>query len=199
MTVRPMAKGLKVMLVVARDKDAAKFEGFLAEAGHQAVGHCGEGDDFSARAGICKPDVVVIDAEMPRPDLLSRIAGLRRVAPRPIVLFCDAGNSDEIAAAVSAGVNALIPGKATRERLAAAIDVAVAQFGETNKLLRERDRAATALAERKLIERAKGIIMKQRGLDEDAAYKFMRQAAMNKNLRLGQLAASIIEAEELLG
>ena len=75
----------------------------------------------------------------------------------------------------------------------------MAQFGETSRLLQERDRATTALAERKLIERAKGIIMKQRGLDEDAAYKFMRQAAMNKNLRLGQLAASIIEAEELLG
>lgn len=187
------------MLVVAREKDAAKFGGFLAEAGHQAVDHCGEDDDFAARVGVCKPDVVVIDTETPRRDLLSRIDGLRRAAPRPIALFCGAGDGDEIAAAVGAGVNALIPGRATGERLISAIDVAVAQFNETNRLLRERDRAMTALAERKLIERAKGIIMKQRRLDEDAAYKFMRQAAMNKNLRLGQLAASIIEAEELLG
>jgi two-component system, response regulator / RNA-binding antiterminator len=193
-----MAKGLKVMLVIARD-DAADFEGFLAEAGHQVVGRCGEGDDLAARAGSWRPDVIVIDAAAPSAGLLTKIDGLRRAASRPIALFCDAGNSDEITAAVGAGVNALIPVRATRDRLMSAIDVALAQFGETNRLLRERDRATTALAERKLIERAKGIIMKQRGLDEDAAYKFMRQAAMNKNLRLGQLAASIIEAEELLG
>jgi len=187
------------MLVVTRDEDAADFEGFLSEAGHRVVGRCGEADDFAARAGVCRPDVVVIDAAAPHAGLLAKVQGLRRAVPRPIALFCDAGNFDDIAAAVGAGVNALIPGRATRDRLAAAIDVALAQFGETNRLLRERDRATTALAERKLIERAKGIIMKQRGLDEDAAYKFMRQAAMNKNLRLGQLAASIIEAEELLG
>lgn len=194
-----MAMGLKVMLVTGRDEDAPEFEGFLAATGHRVVGRAREADDLAAAARACRPDVVVIDATAPHAGLLERIETLRRTAPRPIALFCDAGNTDEIAAAVGAGVNALIPGKATRERLAAAIDVAVAQFGETNKLLRERDRATTALAERKLIERAKGIIMKQRGLDEDAAYKFMRQAAMNKNLRLGQLAASIIEAEELLG
>jgi two-component system, response regulator / RNA-binding antiterminator len=184
-TVRPMAKGLKVMLVVTGDEDATDFEGFLAEAGHRVVGRCGEDDDFVVHASTCRPDVVVIDAVSPRAGLLAKIEGLRRAAPRPIALFCDAGNSDEITAAVGAGVSALIPVRATRERLISAIEVALAQFGETNRLLQERDRATTALAERKLIERAKGIIMKQRGLDEDAAYKFMRQAAMNKNLRLG--------------
>jgi len=194
-----MAKGLKVMLVATRDEDAADFEGFLATRGYQVVGRCREADDLAARAGACRPDVIVIDTQAPNARLLDKIESLRRARSRPIALFCDAGNSKEITAAVGAGVSALIPGRATRERLASAIDVAVAQFGETSRLLQERDRATTALAERKLIERAKGIIMKQRGLDEDAAYKFMRQAAMNKNLRLGQLAASIIEAEELLG
>jgi len=194
-----MAKGLKVMLVAAGDADGADFEGLLAASGYRLVGRCDEADDLAARAGACHPDVVVIDAGAPDSRLLSRIASLRRARPRPIALFCDAGNSEEIAAAVGAGVNALIPGRASRDRLVSAIDVAMAQFGEINRILQERDRATTALAERKLIERAKGIIMKQRRLDEDAAYKFMRQAAMNKNLRLGQLAASIIEAEELLG
>ncbi len=187
------------MLVVARDEDAAELEGYLANAGHTTVGRCGVDDDLAARAGACRPDIVIIESPVPDASLLTRIDGLRRSGPRPIALFCGAGKSEEFAAAVGAGVSALIPGRATRDRLVTAIDVAMAQFGETSRLLRERDRATSALAERKVIERAKGIIMKQRGLDEDAAYKFMRQAAMNKNLRLGQLAASIIEAEELLG
>lgn len=187
------------MLVSAHPKEGITLASLIARDGHQVVASLGEADDLAAGADVSAPDVIIVAAETPHRDLLTKIGNIRRKTPRPIVLFYEGGQAAEIAAAVGAGVSALMPGRATRERLGSAIDVAIAQFGETSRLVKERDRAATALAERKIIERAKGIIMKQRGLDEDAAYKFMRQAAMNKNLRLGQLAASIIEAEELLG
>jgi len=187
------------MLVSPRPKEGAALEDLLARVGHRVVAHCGEAEDLTSAAEAGKPDVMIIDAEAPHRGLLSKIEAIHRKAPCPIVFFYERGDAGQIAAAVGAGASALIPGRASVGNLGSAIDVALAQFDETSRLLKERDRAATALAERKIIERAKGIIMKQRGLDENAAYKFMRQAAMNKNLRLGQLAASIIEAEELLG
>ena len=190
------------MLVSGGGKEGAAMEAplavSLAAEGFELGGVFADKDDLAQRAGECRPDVIVIEAPSPNRRLLTKIEAIRRQAPRPIALFCDEGDTEQINAAVEAGVNALVTSGDGRQNLASTIDLAIAQFKETDKLLKQRDRAATALAERKDIERAKGIVMKQRGLDEDAAYKFLRQAAMSRNVRLGRLAASIVEAEELL-
>lgn len=186
------------MLVSGGGKEGAAMEASLAAEGFEMAGVFADKDDLAQRTGECRPDVIVIKAPSPNRKLLTKIEAIRRQAPRPIALFCGEGDTEQINAAVEAGVNALVTTGDARQNLASTIDLAIAQFKKTNKLLKQRDRAATALAERKDIERAKGIVMKQRRLDEDAAYKFLRRAAMSRNVRLGRLAASIVEAEELL-
>jgi len=194
-----MSRGLKVMLVDSRgEEERATIEGLLASEGFSVVGRYGDTDDLVAGVRDCEPDLVVVDAPAPTRRLLAAIRRVRETEARPIAMFCAQADSQAIIAAVGAGVDALFPLGDVRDSLDMAADLAVARFHETGRLLKERDDAATALSERKAIERAKGIIMKQRGLDEGEAYGFMRREAMNRNVRLGRLAATIIEAEELL-
>lgn len=189
---------LKVMLINGNEDDPLITEGLSAEDEMTLVGHCKESGDFLDTVRTCRPDVILIHTKAPDAGLLARIKDIRREEPCPVAMICDSRDTDLINAAVGAGIDALATSGMPRDRLGAIIDLALARFNKTHRLLEERDRAMAALAERKIIERAKGIIMKQRSLDEEAAYQFMRTSAMNRNVKLGQLAASIIEAEELL-
>jgi len=207
--------GLKVMLVHngrrapggvpggvpggAPEGAPATVEALLAAEGYVVVDCCDGDEDVLERARHCRPDVVVVDVPTPQRRLLAKIESLQRTAPRPVAMFCDDSDSRQVGIAVAAGVNALAAACDSRRRMGPTIDLAVAQFKETDRLRRDCARAETALKERKAVDRAKGILMKQRGLDEDAAYGFMRRTAMSRNVRIGQLATSIIEAEELLG
>ena len=186
------------MLIETGGGKEPPLEALLTANGYAIAGRIGEQDDWIERLQDSQADAIVVGAATPSRRLLAKIESLSRQEPRPIALFCDEGETGQINAAVSAGVNALVTGRDRSETLVPTIDLAMAHFKETEKLLKERDHATEALAERKLIERAKGIVMKQRGLSEDEAYKFLRQAAMDRGVRLGRLAASILETEELL-
>ena len=186
------------MLISSYEEDSRITECLSAEEDLTIVGSCKETDDFLDTVRTCQPDVILVNTAAPDAGLLAQIKTIRAEEPCPVAMICDSRDTELINAAVDAGIDALATAGMPRDRLGAVIDLAFARFNETHRLLKERDRATAALAERKIVERAKGIIMKQRSLDEEAAYKFMRQAAMNRNVKLGQLAASIIEAEELL-
>ncbi len=189
---------LKVMLITSNEEDPRIMECLSAEEELTIVGSCKDTDDFLDTVRTCRPDVILVNTAAPGAGLLAKIKTIRAEEPCPVAMICDSRDTELINAAVDAGIDALATAGMPRDRLGAVIDLAFARFNETHRLVKERDRATAALAERKIVERAKGIIMKQRSLDEEAAYKFMRQAAMNRNVKLGQLAASIIEAEELL-
>ena len=142
--------------------------------------------------------MLVIDSDSPGDALLSRLRELALHNPLPVVLFTEEDNREVISKAVRAGVSAYIVDGLDQHRLGTILDVAVARFQETERLRRELQDTKANLAERKAVERAKGILMKQRGFDEPEAYHALRKMAMDKNLRIGQVAENVIAVAELL-
>jgi response regulator NasT len=142
--------------------------------------------------------VIVIDRDSPDRDTLEHICLVTQDEPRPVVLFTDNGDRSLIRDAVRAGVSAYVVGGLSVERLRPVLDVAIARFEEHQALKRELHDARNSLAERKQIERAKGMVMKSRGVTEDEAYRLLRKLAMERNQKLAQVAESVIAAAELL-
>jgi response regulator NasT len=143
-------------------------------------------------------DVIIIDMESPDRDTLE---GMRRISherPRPIVMFVDDGSPEAIRAAVRAGVAGYVVGGADPERVKSVLDVAMARFEEQQSLRSELDRARATIEERKIVDRAKRLLMEKRGMSENDAYKTLRQTAMNRNLRLIDVARTILDMVDLL-
>lgn len=146
-----------------------------------------------------RPDVVIIDIDLPGRDTLESLRSVQATVPRPMVMFSQDDNGETIRRAIQAGVSAYVVDDVQANRVRPVIEAAIASFDQYSLLQTELDRTRTELQNRKKIERAKGIIMKQRGIDEPAAYRLMRKAAMDQNRRLVAIAESIITAADLLG
>jgi two-component system, response regulator / RNA-binding antiterminator len=146
-----------------------------------------------------RPDVIVIDTESPSRDVLEHLVVVTQHTPRPVVMFSSDGAPETIRDALRAGVSAYVVDGMDPNRIRAIIDVAVAQFEDFQRLREELAEANLKLAERKLIERAKGLLVKHRNLDEQAAYALLRKFAMDRKLRLGEVAQQLIDAADLLG
>ena len=146
-----------------------------------------------------KPDVVLIDTESPSRDVLEQLAAMSSAAPRAVVLFTGDSRDDTIRAALRAGVSAYIVDGIAPGRLDPIMRVAMERFEADQKLRAELDETRGRLAERKLVERAKGILMKQRGLSEEEAFAALRSHAMDRGIRLGEAARQLIDIAALLG
>ena len=144
------------------------------------------------------PDIVIIDTESPSRDVLEHIVMVSRDQPRPIVMFSSDGASDAIRDAVRAGVSAYVVDGLDPARVKGIIDVAVARFEEYQRLAAELADVNLKLSERKLVDRAKGILMQARGYSEDEAYHALRRMAMAKKKRLGEVARTVIDMENFL-
>jgi len=145
------------------------------------------------------PDIIIIDTDSPSRDVLEHVVMVSRDQPRPIVMFSSDGASDTIRDAVKAGVSAYIVDGLEAGRVKGIIDVAVARFDEYQRLVAELAEANLKLSERKLVDRAKGILMKSRGFDENEAYHALRKLAMTRKKRMGDVAKMVIDMEDLLG
>lgn len=145
------------------------------------------------------PDIIVIDLENPNRDTLEHMFQISKAAKRPVAMFVDKSDQASIERAIEAGVSAYVVDGLKKERIKPILDTAVSRFRAFDKLRRELDSARSELAERKAIERAKGILMRSRGLDETAAYAALRKAAMDQSRRIADIAESLIIAEGLLG
>jgi response regulator NasT len=145
-----------------------------------------------------EPEVIVIDTDSPSRDVLEHLVMVSRHTPRPVVMFASDGTPETIRAATRAGVSAYVVDGLDEKRIKAIVDVAVARFDELQDLRGQLAQANSKLAERKLIERAKGLLMKSRSLDEEAAYAALRKAAMDRNLKLSEVAQRIVDAADLL-
>ncbi|MCO6412710.1 MAG: ANTAR domain-containing protein [Thiogranum sp.] len=154
--------------------------------------------DFVAVAATCQPRLVIIDVDAPDDGLLARVRQLCASRPLPVVLFTRQDSRETIRKAVQAGVSSYIVDGFEPRRLVSLLDVAVARFHETERLKTELQVTRATLAERKTVERAKGILMKQKGLDEPQAYHALRKLAMDRNLRIGQAAENVIAVAEVL-
>lgn len=189
---------IKVMLVDSDTQRGAVLEHALRDAGHEVVRCALAGLDLLAEVKKVAADVILIDMEVPDRDVLESMGTITREYPRPIVMYVDQSDAEATRRAVKAGVSAYIVNDMNPERVKPILEVAIARFNEYQALRRELDEARNSLQERKLIERAKGLLMKKRGMDEETAYQSLRKLAMDRNQRLADVARMVLDLAHLL-
>ncbi|HEY0339441.1 MAG TPA: ANTAR domain-containing protein, partial [Steroidobacteraceae bacterium] len=185
---------LRILLVDQNMTRASILEEGLREAGYTSVTVVRDMQNLLRRIVDADPDVICIDLENPNRDVLEQMFQVSRVVRRPVAMFVDRSDSDMIKAAVESGVGAYVVDGLKKERVKAVVDMAVSRFKAFNDLREELDQAKQALGDRKVVERAKGILMKERGLTEEAAYALLRKAAMSDNKRVVEIAQAVITA-----
>ncbi|MDC8758231.1 ANTAR domain-containing response regulator [Janthinobacterium fluminis] len=171
----------------------------LLESGYDIVASLPADFYLPERIAQLQPDLIIIDAESDARDVLEHIVIATRDERRPIVLFTEDGDTSSIDAAMEAGVSAYIVSGLQAERIKPVLNVALARFRQEQKLLAELSDTRHKLAGRKVIERAKGLLMARHQLSEDQAYQKLRSMAMNKKLKLAEVAQRILDVEDLLG
>ena len=190
---------LRVMLIDKTPGRAAILEQALVDAGHRVVARVDAHENLLARVQQVKPDIILIDMESPDRDTLEHLRSIHRDQPRPIVFFTEHSDAETIQEAVRAGVSAYVVDGVQARRLRPIMEVAIARFREYQALRRELAETRSRLAERKDIEKAKGLLMRQRGFDEQQAYDALRKLAMDRNQRLGEVARNVVAVLELVG
>jgi two-component system, response regulator / RNA-binding antiterminator len=188
----------KIVIVDESPIRAAILEEGLREAGYASVMRISEMQSLLARIYALDPDIIVIDLENPSRDILEQMFQVSRAVRRPIAMFVDQSDAASIQASVDAGVSAYIVDGLKKERMKSILDLCVSRFNAFAKLQDELDRTKMALEERKVIDRAKGILMKLKGLTEEEAYVLLRSTAMREKKKIGEIAQSILTASELL-
>jgi response regulator NasT len=189
---------LRVLLVDETFERAALLKHALQEAGYHIAAHVSASADLPGLVSELKPDVIILDTESPDRDTLEHLCIISRDQPRPIVMFTHDDDSDKIRAAIRAGVSAYVVNGLQSERLRPIMDVAMARFNEFQAMRNDLEKAETQLAGRKDLDKAKGILMKQRGWSEEEAYQAMRKMAMDKGIKLAELSRQIIAMADLL-
>ena len=188
----------KIAIVDESPIRAAILEEGLREAGYTDVVRIGEMQSLLSRIYALDPDVIVIDLENPSRDVLEQMFQVSRAVRRPIAMFVDQSDAASIQASVDAGVSVYIVDGLKKERLKPILDLCISRFNAFSKLQDELDRTKSALEDRKVIDRAKGILMKLKGLTEDEAYVLLRSTAMREKKKISEIAQSILTASELL-
>ncbi len=189
---------LRVLVVDSSRERAADVCAALALAGHQVAAVLSSALELSGQVLATKPDVIFIQADSPSRDTLEHLAIMNRDCPRPVLLFSQDADSQQIRRAVKAGVSSYVVDSVSPERLDALFEVALAQFEAFQHLRAERDDATRRLTERITVDKAKGLLMKARGLDEDAAYHALRKLAMERGRKLADVAQDVIDMANLL-
>lgn len=188
----------KIVIVDESPVRAAILEEGLREAGFTQIVHIRETQSLLARIYAVDPDIILIDLENPSRDVLEAMFQVSRAVKRPIAMFVDQSDSSSIQASVEAGVSAYIVDGLKKERIKPILDLCVSRFNAFAKLQEELERTKSQLEDRKIIEKAKGILMKVKGLTEDEAYVLLRSTAMREKKKIGEIAQSIITASEML-
>jgi len=192
-----MDASLRIVIVDENPIRAAILQDGLKEAGHVNVTRIADRNGLLARIYAIDPDVILIDLENPSRDELEQMFQMSRAVKRPIAMFVDQSDTASIQASVDAGVSAYIVGNLQKERIKTILDLCISRFNAFARLQDELDRAKSALEERKVIDRAKGILMKAKSLSEETAYALLRKTAMNENKKIVEIAQSVITAAEL--
>jgi response regulator NasT len=192
-------------LVPAAGADAAAIERAerartlrisLLEAGYNILAALPPDAGLQEQIARLQPDVIIVDAQSDA--ALKEVVSATANAPRPIICFSEDGNRDRMHAALEAGVSAYVAAGLSADWVKAVLDVAVARFEVDQKLRDELSETRMKLAERKVIERAKGLLMERHRCSEDDAYRKLRRLAMDKNLKLSDVAQRMIDVADLL-
>lgn len=178
---------------------AAIIEAGLREAGHDRVTVVTDVTGLAGQIASLEPDVIVIDLENPNRDMLEDMFQLSRMVKRPIAMFVDRSDAASIEQAIDAGVSAYVVDGLRRERVKPILDMAISRFNAYSRLERELEDARSQLQSRKIIDQAKGLLMRSRGLSEEDAYALLRKTAMNQNRKISEVAQSLMLAADMLG
>ncbi|GKT01706.1 ANTAR domain-containing protein [Acidovorax sp. SUPP3434] len=154
---------------------------------------------LSERLAQLQPDLVIVDAESDARDALEHVVMATRDAPRAIVMFTNDDDPSHVRQAVAAGVSAYIVAGLSPQRIRPILDVAMARFQHEQALRSELADARSELKDRKTIDRAKGLLMQRQGLTEQAAYDKLRKSAMDKGMKLVEVAQRMLDVADLLG
>ncbi len=190
---------LNIVVIDESPVRAAIIEEGLREAGYTRVTLIGEMTNLLRRLTDIEPEVILIDLENPSRDVLEQMFQVSRIVRRPVAMFVDQSDSAMIQASVDAGVSAYIVGGLQKDRVRPILDMTISRFHAFSRLQDELDEARSKLADRKVIERAKGILMKQRGMAEEDAYRLLRETAMTQKKKLSDIAEGVVMAAKLLG
>lgn len=195
-----MANDLSLRIVIVDESPAraAILEEGLREAGFENVLRLEGRNNLLERIYAIDPDVILIDLEDPSRDTIEQMFQVSREVKRPVAMFVDQSDSKTIEAAIDAGVASYVVDGLRKDRVKPILETTISRFRAFARLKAELEEAKTQLEERKLVDRAKNLLMKLKGLDEEAAYALMRRTAMNEKKRMADIAQSIITAAELL-
>lgn len=199
MTKTNLPVPLKVMLVDEDPDRAAGVRAALVACGCEVISLLATPLEIYDAVNTTSPDVIIIDTESPSRDSLESLAFVSRERPHPIVIFSGDRGSDTIRAAIRSGVSAYVVDGMSEQRLQPILQVAVERFAAEQELKRELAHTRAELAGRKNVERAKGILMKRRALNEEEAFQALRKFAMDRGIRVGEAAALVIDMSPMMG
>jgi response regulator NasT len=190
-----------VRIVIVDDSGlrASVLEEGLREAGYDDIHLVPPRGAFVAQIERMAPDVVLMDLGSPSRDTLEEMLLVSRALAKPIAMFVDQSDETMIGAAIDAGVSAYVVDGLRKERVKPVLDLAVRRFNAFARMQAELEEARTALADRKTIDKAKAILMTNRGMSEPNAYALLRSTAMNQGRRIVEVAEALITASDLLG
>jgi len=194
----PMHASLNIVIVDKCPIRAAILENGLRGAGYDKFVRIEDTANLLARINAIDPDVILIDLENPSRDGLEQIFQVSRLVRRPIAIFVDQADSASIQASVEAGVSAYVIDGLKQERVKSILELCISRFNVFSRLQNELEETKSALEERKVIDRAKGVLMKVKNLTEGDAYSLLRKTAMNENRKISEVAQSVITAADLL-
>src|SRR3990170_877560 len=193
------SRSLAILVIDENRIRASIIEAGLRETGHENVTVVHDINGIARTIAQINPDVIVINLENPNRDMLENMFQLSRAVKRPVAMFVDRSDRASIEAAVEAGVSAYVGDGLKQERVKPILDMAIIRFNAFSRLARELEEARSELGDRKVIERAKGILMTSKGLSEEEAYGLLRKTAMNQNRKIAEIAQSLVTAAALLG
>lgn len=185
--------------VIERDRDRALMiiDG-LREAGDFDVTVVGDDPGLAKRLAAINPDIVLIDLANPQRDVLEEMTLAAAPLDRPVAMFVDRTDESATRAAIEAGMSAYVVDGLRKDRIKPVLDAAVARFHMLRRMRSELETTKAALAERKTVDRAKGLLMKAKGLSEDEAYALLRRTAMDQGRKIGDVASALVTAADLL-
>ena len=195
----PITSPLRVLIVDANPERRALLAQSLQTSDYLVLQRASISLDLLKNLPQLDPDVIVIDTDAPDRDTLEHVCMISRDQPRPIVLFTDDDDVAKMKQAMRAGVTSYVVKGIAPERIKPILQVAMLRFEEHQALRQDLSLAQNQLAERKLIERAKGIVMQQKNISENAAYNLLRKMAMERNAKLADIAAQVVDLAQALG
>lgn len=189
---------LKVILVDDNTGRSAILRRALQDKGHEVICRIANADNLVNSNEITHADVIIVNSDIPDEALFANLNDVNKTKPKPIVMFAEQSSSKMTGSAIKSGVSAYIIDGLEGQRVQPIIDVAIARFREFQALKDELDNTKSQLVERKLVEKAKGLLVAHKKISEDEAYKMLRKMAMDKNKRIADVAENVISVFELL-